>query len=219
MNQDQMVRVLTNSPLFDSIREEEIPNFLACLRGKPRAFGKSSTIFSIGDTAQMGIVLSGEVRIQTEDLEGRQSVLAVLKAPDLFGEVFALSQTRSSVTAFSEDGCEVLFLDAGLLTAVCGKACSFHRQFIWNLLYMVAQKNVALNGKIQCISQRTTREKVEAFLQSCRARAGKENFTIPFNRAEMADYLCVERSALSAVLSQMQKDKVISYQKNQFRIL
>lgn len=167
----------------------------------------------------MGLVLSGELRIQTEDLEGRQSILAVLKAPDLFGEVFALSQTRSSVTAFTEVGCEILFLDTGLLTAVCDKACSFHRQFIWNLLNMVAQKNVALNRKLQCVSQRTTREKVEAFLQGHRTKAGTDSFTIPFNREEMADYLCVERSALSAVLSQMKRDKIITYQKNRFQIM
>jgi CRP-like cAMP-binding protein len=219
MNQDQIVRVLTKSPLFSSIREEEIPSFLECLHAKSRSFGRGSTIFTVGDAAQMGVVLSGELRIQTEDLEGRQSILTVLKAPDLFGEVFALSQTKSSVTAFTETGCEVLFLDTVLLTAVCSKACPFHRQFIWNLLFMVTQKNVALNRKIQCISQRTTREKVEAFLQEYRAKTGKDSFTIPFNRAEMADYLCVERSALSAVLSQMKQDKIITYQKNLFQIL
>lgn len=219
MQKDKITQIISGSPLFSSIHKEEIGPFLECLRVTTRKFGKGGILFSVGDPASMGIVLSGDVRIQTEDLEGRQSVLSVLRAPQLFGEVFALSHSVSSVTAYTEDGCEVMFLDVSCLTSVCGKACSFHRQFIWNLLHSVAEKNAELNRKILCISQRTTREKVEAFLQSCRTKAGKELFTIPFNRAQMADYLCVERSALSYVLSQMQKDRIISYHKNQFQIL
>ena len=219
MQMEQITAILTRSPLFRDVDRKEIPSFLTCLHAETKAFGRNTTIFTAGDTARMGIVLSGEVRIHTEDLEGRQNVIAVLEPPDLFGEVFALSEAPSTVTAFTDGGAEVLFFDVTYLTTVCGNACSFHRQFIWNLLNTVARKNVALNHKIQCISRRTTREKVESFLLSYREKTGSSSFTIPFNRSEMADYLCVERSALSAVLSQMQKDRVISFHRNAFRIL
>ena len=220
MKHDDMHPVLFASPLWKDILPEDQEQLLSCLGAVHSSFGKKSTLWSGGDpVSRLGIILSGEIRILMEDLEGRQNCLAYLHAPELFGEVFALAGSPSPVTVYSETGAEVVFLDIRHVTDVCSKSCGFHRQFVWNLLQLVAQKNVSLNQKIQCVGQRTTREKISAFLSMQQIRTGKNPFTIPFNRAEMADYLCVDRSALSLVLSQMQEEGLIAYHKNEFRLL
>lgn len=219
MKNENNMQVLNSSPLWKDILPEDRENLLGCLGASRTAYGKKSTIWSSGDLVpRMGIVLSGEVRILMEDLEGRQNVLANISPPDLFGEVFALADAQSPVTAYTEAGAEVLFLDVKKVTRVCRDSCSFHRQFIWNLLQLVARKNVMLNQKIQCVGQRTTREKISAFLSLHQSRDGKNPFVVPYNRAEMADYLCVDRSALSQVLAQMQEEGLIEYRKNEFRL-
>ena len=219
MKNDKNMHTLMSSPLWNDIRPEDRTQLLDCLGAARAEYGKKSTIWSGGDLVpRMGMVLSGEIRILMEDVEGRLNVLANVSAPDLFGEVFALAGAQSPVTVYTENGAEVLFLDVQRVTNICRESCSFHRQFVWNLLQLVARKNVALNQKIQCVGQRTTREKISAFLSMHQTRAGKNPFTVPFNRSEMADYLCVDRSALSQVLAQMQEEGLIEYHKNEFRL-
>ena len=219
MKTDNNIQVIHTSPLWKEIQPEDRTQLLSCLGAQRVEYGRKSTIWSGGDLVpRMGLLLSGEIRILMEDLEGRQNVLANIIPPDLFGEVFALAGAQSPVTVYTENGAEVLFLDISRVTSICKDSCSFHRQFVWNLLELVARKNVALNQKIQCVGQRTTKEKISAFLSMHQSRAGINPFTVPFNRSEMADYLCVDRSALSLVLAQMQEEGLIEYHKNEFRL-
>lgn len=219
MKNDMNLDALESSPLWNDIRPEDRKQLLGCLGASRAEYGKKSTVWSSGDPVPlMGMVLSGEIKILMEDLEGRQNVLANISSPDLFGEVFALAGAQSPVTVYTETGASVLFLDVQRVTNICRDSCSFHRQFVWNLLQLVARKNVALNQKIQCVGQRTTKEKIDAFLSMFQSREGSNPFTVPFNRAEMADYLCVDRSALSQVLAQMQGEGLIEYHKNEFRL-
>lgn len=219
MKTDKNMQILQTSPLWKDIQQDDRTQLLGCLGASRAEYGKKSTIWSSGDLVpRMGLILSGEIRILMEDLEGRQNVLANISSPDLFGEVFALAGAQSPVTVYTESGAEVLFLDIQRVTSICKDSCSFHRQFVWNLLELVARKNVALNQKIQCVGQRTTKEKISAFLSMYQTREGRNPFEIPFNRSEMADYLCVDRSALSQVLAQMQDEGLIEYHKNEFRL-
>jgi CRP-like cAMP-binding protein len=220
MNNETIHPDIFASQLWKDILPDERISLLDCLGAARASYGKKSIIWSSGDpVTRFGIILSGEIRILMEDLEGRLNCLAYLHAPELFGEVFALAGSLSPVTVFSEIGAEVLFLDIHRVTTICSKSCGYHRQFVWNLLQQVAKKNVALSQKIQCVGQRTTKDKIASFLSMEHTRSGTNPFQIPFNRSEMADYLCVDRSALSLVLSQMQEDGLITYHKNEFRLL
>lgn len=123
------------------------------------------------------------------------------------------------VSVLASERCEILFLEIQRVFTVCSPACGYHSRLIRNLLTIMARKNLMLTRKIDHMSQRTIREKVMAYL-SCEAeRWGNEAFEIPFNRQQLADYLAVDRSALSAELSRMQKDGLIEYGKNRFRII
>ena len=123
------------------------------------------------------------------------------------------------VSVFAAENCRIMFMDCGKVIRTCSRSCPFHGTLISNLLRIVSEKALFLNRKIDFLSKRSTREKLLAFLSSQAKQAGKSDFTIPFNRQELADFLCVERSAMSAELSQMKRDGLIDYDRSRFRLL
>lgn len=216
--------ILKNESLFTSaiwknIQEEDRVSLVACLGITVRKYPKGGVILSSGDAVKsMGILLSGGAAVLTENIEGHRNVIAFLNPGDLFAEVFALSGEKSPVSVHAVSESEAAFLDIAKVTNICGLSCAYHKQFVWNLLAMIARKNVALNEKIQCVGQRSIREKVSVFLAMKQKEAGENPFFLQMNRQEMADYLCVDRSALSQTLSIMSREGWIEYKKDRFRL-
>lgn len=213
--------VLKAIDLFKGIEEADLQALLTCLGAKTFQYKKDQTVFFSGDhIEQFGIVLSGQVQIVQYDYYGNRSILAKIGPGKLFGESFAYAEIAKlpvSVIATSES--ELLFIDCHRLTAPCSKSCVFHSRLIQNLLKIVAMKNIALTQKINITSKRTTREKLLAYLSMEAKKAGSNRFTIPFNRQELADYLAVDRSAMSAELSKLRNDGILNFYKNQFELL
>ena len=138
---------------------------------------------------------------------------------DLFGESFAcagLDALPVSVVAVEE--CEYMRFDCRRLMTSCTNACSFHNQLIFNLLKVVAAKNLAFHQKIEITSKRTTRDKLLTYLQIQAKAAGSSRFTITYERQELADYLEVDRSGLSVEISRLRKEGVIDCHKNNFTL-
>ena len=138
---------------------------------------------------------------------------------DVFGEAFALGAAAVlPVSALARRDSCVLLMDSRRMLTACPSPCAAHTALLRNLIAVLAGKNIALTDKIRHISKRTTRARVMSYLSEAAAAAGKNTFLIPFDRQEMADYLAVERSALSATLSEMQADGLISFRKNRFTL-
>ncbi|MCX7714273.1 MAG: Crp/Fnr family transcriptional regulator [Clostridia bacterium] len=207
--------------LFEGIEESDLPPLLSCLSSKQSRYEKGQTVFFSGESIkQFGIVLSGQVQIVQDDYYGNRSILAKIDAGNLFGESFACSQIKTlPVNVIATTESEILFIDCCKLAVPCTRACSFHSKLIQNMLNIVSMKNILLTQKIEIISKRTTREKLLAYLSSEAKKAGEARFYIPFNRQELADYLFVERSAMSAELSKLKNDGLINFHKNQFELL
>ena len=187
----------------------------------PEEYEKGSVILSSGSPVRsLGLVVSGRAEIVRDDYWGNRQVIGTVGPGELFGEAYACIQGEPlMVSVLASERCEILFLEIQRVFTVCSPACGYHSRLIRNLLTIMARKNLMLTRKIDHMSQRTIREKVMAYL-SCEAeRWGNEAFEIPFNRQQLADYLAVDRSALSAELSRMQKDGLIEYEKNRFRII
>ena len=216
----QYLPVLKSAPMFQNIEEAELYGLLGCLHAKPRSYEKGALILRAGDPITgFGMVLSGRVQVTREDLYGTRTLLTQLDVGDLFAEAFAFASAPSlpvSVEAASE--CAVLFLDHTRMLSPCDNGCAFHTQLIRNMMGILAKKNLRLNSKIQHISRRTTREKLLSFLNEQANMHKSAQFIIPFDRQELADYLCVERSAMSAELSRLQKEGVLSYHKSAFKL-
>ncbi|MGI6201555.1 MAG: Crp/Fnr family transcriptional regulator [Christensenellales bacterium] len=208
-------------PLFAGISPDELDKMLACLSGKTRFYAKSEVILAMGEpTASLGLLVEGAVQIVREDIWGNRQVLQVIAAGDLFGESYAcLPGEPLLVSAVAADPCQVLFLQVARVMTTCPASCPFHNRLARNLLTLLARKNLTLTRKIDHVSQRTIREKVLRYLGDQALLQGERSFEIPLNRQELADYLAVDRSALSAELSRMQGEGLIAYRRSRFTLL
>lgn len=213
--------ILNQCPLFDNIDTAEMSAMLACLGAKTASFAKGETIFSEGDPAtHVGIVLSGSAQIVKDDFYGKRSIVASLQPSELFGESFACAEVdRLPVSIIASEKSEIMLIDCRRITMTCSNACAFHSRMILNLLRVVAAKNLVFHQKIEIISKRTTREKLMTYLMDQAKRRASDEFTIPFDRQELADYLGVERSALSAEISKLRADGVFEADRSRFRLL
>ena len=138
---------------------------------------------------------------------------------DFFGEPYAASPgsvLNINVTACED--CEILMLRISRILTTCPTACSHHSRLIQNLVSVLSGKLLLFNEKITHMSKRTTREKLLSYLSSESIRQGKRSFDIPYNRQQLADYLCVERAAMSAELSKLQKEGLLKTNRSHFEL-
>lgn len=164
--------------------------------------------------------MSGEAQIIRIDLFGNRTILARVVPPQLFGESFACADMKSiPINVVATSDCEVMLIDAKRITQTCNGACAFHSKMIFNLLKVVAEKNIIFHEKIEITSQRTTREKLMTYLQIQAKKEGNSTFDIPFARQDLADYLEVERSGLSVEISKLRKEGRIENYRNTFKLL
>lgn len=207
--------------LFRGFTEEETESVLKCLSAVRRSYKKDEYIFRMGDTiTTVGMVITGSVQVMREDYWGDRQIIAGIGEGQIFGESYACAVGEPlMVSVMAAENTEVMFLEIRKLLTVCPMACQFHSRVIQNLLTVIAGRNLTLTTKIDHMSKKTIREKVLSYLSYQAEKEGKGSFDIPFNRQQLADYLAVDRSALSAELSKMQKAKIISYDKNHFILL
>ena len=179
--------VLKNSPLFCDVRGEDVPALLGCLSARVERYPKKAAILAQGSQArQIGMVLRGSVRIEQVDWFGIRNVLGHAEAGDLFAETFACAGVESlpvSVTAIEET--DVMLIDCNRVLYACSNACAFHRQIIFNLMRVLAQKNLMNHRRLEIAAQRTTRDKLLTYLGQQAMRSGSRKFSIPFDRQRM----------------------------------
>lgn len=200
--------VLAKSPLFDGIEPTDIFPLLSCLTFKERGYKENETILHEGDKVDsVGLLISGGAHIVMNDFWGNKTIVSDLSSGEIFGEVYALSggEKPSGVEVVSYMPSEILFLNFQRMITICSSACGFHNKLVANLLKIVGEKNLMITEKMRCITKRSTREKLLTYFSYESKNQGKSRIEIPFNRQQLADYLSVDRSAMSAELSRMKK--------------
>lgn len=217
----EYLEILLQSKLFTKIRGTELDEMLACLAPVKKNLAKGAYIYRDGEQiSSMGMVLMGSVHILKEDYWGNRTILAEIQAGQLFGEAYAcLEDAKISVSAVAARDSSVLFFDIKRILTPCASGCPFHARLIQNLIAELAEKNIRLTGKIEHISQRRLRDKILSYLSDFSKKQGSSDFTIPFSRQELADYLSVDRSALSNELSKLRNEGVLEFKRNRFRLL
>ena len=215
----KIFEVSKSNQLFEGIAFSDFEAMLNCLSMRTSRYKKGDIILMSGNSINfVGVILSGGIKIMREDMSGNITILAKLAVSEVFGEVFACAEIfHSPVTIQANEETEVLFIDYSKIVTSCTNACRFHAQLIKNMLKLVAKKNLMLNQKIEILSKRTTRDKLLCFFDFQRGAANE--FTISFNREEMANYLCVDRSAMSNELCKMRDDGLIRFNRNEFKML
>lgn len=212
---------IKKSRLFAGIDEQELEAMLGCLSATVRNFKKGDYIIRSGDSITwVGLVVAGSVHIQREDFWGNRTILSEIPESGLFGESYACAPGQPApVNAVAAQNSTIMFLDVRRIITVCPSACAFHARLIQNLISVLAFKNIMLTGKIEHISQRSIREKLLSYLSEQAQAAGGPSFDIPFNRQQLADYLCVDRSAMSNTLGQLRDEGVLTFNKAHFELL
>ena len=220
LDSDSM-RILLHTPLFSGIPEAQLPALLGCLAPRMQQYLAGHLIFAEGSPAgQIGLVLAGRVQIVQEDFYGNRHIIAALGKGELFAEAFACAQVENlPVSVFAVKDCTVLLFRAQHILHPCQSSCDFHQKIVLNLLQNMARKNLAMNQKLLLLSRKTTRQKLMAYLSAQAKAAGKSEFMIAFDRQQLADYLGVERSAMSAELSKLAKEGFLRTRKNHFTLL
>lgn len=208
--------ILKKCRLFDGLSEQNILRSLSVLNAQTITREKGNYILRAGERTEcIGLVLSGTVMIIQEDLWGNRNIIAKLTAGDFFAEVFAATpHSVLNISAAAEEPCEILQLNIQRLLTSSGSEAN--NGIVRNLVAILADKTRMLNEKITHISKRKTRDKLLSYLSAESARQGSLSFDIPYNRQQLADYLCVERTAMSAELSKLQKEGLLKTRQRHF---
>ncbi len=207
-------------PLFAKSDADAVLRMLSCLGAQLAAFQKGNIILHQGDPARtFGVVLQGSVKVLRGDMHGTHSLLTVISEGDLFGETIACASVDTmpfNVVAAADS--LILLLDHKRVITGCSSGCIAHSQLITALLRNIADKNLMLTEKMEILAQRTTRAKLLAYLQSQQKNTNSATFSIPLDRQGLADFLNVERSAMSTELNKLKKEGLIDFHKNIFRL-
>ena len=217
---EQYLFVLRNSPFFQGMTEEEILSVLRCVRATVLHKKKDEYIFRAGDsTESMGLVLRGSVLSVQEDLWGHRNIMHRIGPGDYFAEPYAATPgSVLNVSVVADEDTEIMLLNMGGLLKTCPNACAHHNRLIRNLVSVMAKRVMNMSEKITHMAKRSTREKLLSYLSAESMRQGKLSFTIPYDRQQLADYLCVERAAMSVELSKLQKEGYLKTNRNQFEL-
>jgi CRP-like cAMP-binding protein len=209
------------SALFEGISVQDRRALLGCMGYRVRTFPKGSFVAMEDEKInQIGIILSGTVDMVKEDLWGNRTMLLRMKKNEVFGETFACGDHgNSTVTFVASQTAEILFLPFCRVTRCCTNSCEFHHRLSDNLVGIMANKNRELMRKVEVVTKRTTREKLLAYLSIQGQLQGSSTVDLPLSRVELAEYLCVDRSAMTRELMKMQQDGLIAYEKNRFKLL
>lgn len=213
-------RFLPNTMLFRGLREEEIRAMLSCLGASEKAYQKDEVLLRAGEpVSAMGLVLSGSVNIVVNYYWGGSNIFGHVGPGEIFAETYAAIPGKELlVDVVAAEPVRVLFLHSLRLTETCSRSCPFHTRTIHNLLQIFARKNLNLSARMMHTASRSIRGRLLSYLSEQAVEHGSSRFSIPFSRQQLADYLGVERSALSNELSKMQREGLISYHKNQFTL-
>lgn len=213
-------RFLAKTMLFQGIIEDEIRAMAACLGARELRFEKGDRIFRMGDyVREIGLVLSGSVRIESVDAWGTTTVMSHKPAGRVFAEAYACApDTPLMVDVVAAENCTVLMIEMARIVKTCPSTCAHHARMLQNLLSILAHNNLELSSRALVTSPKTIRGKVLAYLSLQSQRTGAQTFEIPFNRQQLADYLGVDRSALSSELGKMQREGVIATERNRFTV-
>lgn len=217
---EKFIHVLKRTKLFAGVGEEDITAMLSCLGARLCTYKKGEYVLRQGERLDDILLLAeGSLHIQRDDYWGNRSILGHIEVGEIFGEAYVAPESGTllnDVIALTD--CSVFFFDVKRIITTCSSACRFHTMVVQNLFFAISERNRGLVQKLGYMSRRTTRGKLIAYLSEEAKRQNSAYITIPFNRQQLADYLSVDRSAMSNELSKMRDDGLLEFEKNCFRL-
>ena len=215
------IEILKRTQLFSGVSYTEISAMLNCLQAKLLTFQKGDYVFREGERIDnITVLVKGKLLVQHDDFWGNRNIINVIRVGEMFGEAYVAPESGSLLNdVIAEEDSAVIFFDVRRILTVCSTACRFHSMVIQNLFFAISEKNRKLVQKIGHMSKRSTRAKLLSYLSEEAKRQNSSHFTIPFTRQQLADFLCVDRSAMSNELCKMRDEGLLQFAKNQFILL
>lgn len=218
---DQYLPVLEKTRLFAGVDEDEIGAMLGCLGAKLHHYEKDSYVLHQGEMlGRLMVLVQGCLHIRKDDYWGNRSIVSVVSPGEMVGEAYLAPDSGALMNdVVAVENSAVISFDIQRVLTVCPSACRFHSLTVRNLFFAISEKNRQLVGRLGIAAQRSTRDKLIAFLSDQASRCHSASFDIPFNRQQLADYLSVDRSALSSELGRMRDEGMLQFTKNHFTLL
>ncbi len=215
------IEILKRTQLFSGVSDTEISAMLNCLQAKLLTFQKGDYVFREGERIDnITVLVKGKLLVQHDDFWGNRNIVNVIRIGEMFGEAYVAPESGSLLNdVIAEEDSAVIIFDVRRILTVCSTACRFHSMVIQNLFFAISEKNRKLVQKIGHMSKRSTRAKLLSYLSEEAKRQNSSHFTIPFTRQQLADFLCVDRSAMSNELCKMRDEGLLQFAKNQFILL
>ena len=214
------IEILKKTKLFVGIGDGDIEAMLSCLGATVRSFKKGEYVFHEGEKIQfITVLLEGCILVQRDDYWGNRSIINRIGVGEMFGEAYATpgsGELLNDVVAIEES--TVMFFDVLRILTVCPSACRFHSLTVQNLVCAISEKNRSLVAKLGYMSNRSTRGKLLAYLSDEAKKQHSSSLEIPFNRQQLADFLYVDRSAMSNELCKMRDEGILKFEKNKFTL-
>ncbi|MBQ7096843.1 MAG: Crp/Fnr family transcriptional regulator [Clostridia bacterium] len=215
------ISVLKRTQLFSGVGEDEILSMLSCLTAKTGSYKKGQYILHQGEySGNIFVLVEGKVHIQRDDYWGNRSILGQISVGEMFGESYVAPESGALLNdVVAVEDSVVMMFDVKRILTTCSSACRFHSLLIQNVFFAISEKNKKLVQKLDHMSKRTTREKLMSYLSEESKRQNNSKIAIPFNRQQLADFLAVDRSAMSNELCKMRNEGLIEFKKNLFTLL
>lgn len=215
------IPILKRTKLFAGVSDEEIGAMLSCLDASLHTYKKGEYVLRQGEHLSfITVLVYGELHIQRDDYWGNRTIVNRIAVGDMFGEAYIAPESGPLINdVVAVEDSAVIFFDVRRIITVCSSACRFHSMVVQNLFFAISEKNRTLVQKLAHISKRTTREKLISYLSEEAKRHNSASFTIPFNRQQLADFLSVDRSAMSNELCKMRDEGLLEFEKSHFKLL
>ena len=215
------IPVLKRTKLFSGVGEEDIASLLSCLGARKKEYKKGEYILREGGhISDIFILVEGKIHIHKDDYWGNRSILGLIEVGEMFGEAYVSPESSSLLNdVVAVEDSTAIFFDVKRIITTCPSACRFHSMVVQNMFFAISEKNRKLVQKLGHMSKRTTREKLISYLSEEAGRQNSSSFSIPFNRQQLADFLSVDRSAMSNELCKMRDEGLLEFEKNRFRLL
>lgn len=215
------VPILKKTKLFSGVGEDDVTSMLSCLGARLKSYKKGEFVLRQGEhLSDIVVLVEGKLHIQKDDYWGNRSILGLIEVGEMFGEAYVSPESSSLLNdVVAVEDSTAIFFDVKRIIKTCPSACRFHSMVVQNMFFAISEKNRKLVQKLGHMSKRTTREKLISYLSEEAGRQNSSSFSIPFNRQQLADFLSVDRSAMSNELCKMRDEGLLEFEKNKFRLL
>lgn len=205
-----------STSLFDGVTQEEYARMTECFKTTLKSHRKGEEVAMPSN--RVGVVHRGKISVMKTDESGVRTIFEQLGEGGVFGAMLGIADADANFFLVAEEDCEVLYVDYDHIMKRCPNACAYHSTIVRNLVRLMAEKTQALSEHLEILSRRTTRDKLLAYFRLLAAKNRSPYFTLPFSQTSLADYICVDRSAMLRELAAMRREGIVEIDRRNIKL-